>query len=162
MDFFNKVANKISTTSKDVASKAKDQAEIFSLNGQISSQEEIVKKTYGEIGKYVYENQKDGAPNEVAEKFAIIDAALTEIAGLKDQINKIKGVKNCPQCNAEVARGTAFCPDCGFKMPEDAPEQDVEGEAKEVVEAEQEAAEPVVESEAAAEPVAEETVNSEE
>lgn len=134
MGFFDKVGSTISKTGKDAAAKVKEMAEIAKLNGQITTQEDIVKKNYLEIGKYVYENQKDGAPNEVAEKFAVIDAANEEIAKLKQQINDINGVKYCPQCNGEVAKGVAFCPSCGFKMPEEAPEVVEEGEVKEVVE----------------------------
>ena len=67
MDFFNKVGSTISSKSKDVTKKAKELAEISKLTGQIAMKEESIKGTYIELGKYVYENQKDGAPEEVAE-----------------------------------------------------------------------------------------------
>ena len=43
MDFFNKVGSSISNKSKNVAKKAKELAEISSLNSQINTQEEIIR-----------------------------------------------------------------------------------------------------------------------
>ena len=62
MDFFNKAKEKISKTSSDVAKKAKDLTEIAKLNSQISTNESTIKATYIEIGKYVFENLREDAP----------------------------------------------------------------------------------------------------
>lgn len=118
MDFFNKAKSTISSKSKDVAKKAKGMAEVASLNSQISSKETAIKALYLEIGKLVYETQKDAATGEVAEKIQNIDAYMTEIEGLKAQIKTVKGVTNCEECGAELADGVAFCPKCGKKVPE--------------------------------------------
>lgn len=118
MDFFSKLGDKISNTSKDVAKKAKDVAEIANLNSQITTKETTIKSTYVEIGKYVYENLKEDAPAEIAEKFAAIDALMAEIAEMKKNIQALKGVMVCPNCGKDVETGAAFCPGCGNKMPE--------------------------------------------
>ena len=144
MDFFNKVGSTISSKSKDVTKKAKEIAEIAKLTGQIAEKEESIKGAYIELGKYVYESQKEDAPAEVAEKFAVIDAAVEEIEGLKREVRKLKGRQECPDCGKEVSYSAAFCSYCGAKLPEPEPEEVVEeGEVTEVTEEAAEAAEPV-------------------
>lgn len=118
MDFFSKLGDKISSTSKDVAKKAKEVAEIANLNSQITTKESTIKSAYVEIGKYVYENLKEDAPAEIAEKFAAIDTLMAEIEEMKKNIQALKGVQVCPSCGKDVESGAAFCPGCGSKMPE--------------------------------------------
>ncbi len=153
MDFFNKVGSTISNKSKDVTKKAKEIAEIAKLTGRIAEKEESIKGAYIELGKYVYESQKEDAPEEVAEKFAVIDAAVEEIEGLKREVRKLKGRQECPDCGKEVSYSAAFCSYCGAKLPEPEPEEVVEeGEVTEVTEEAAQATEPV---ETASEPVEE-------
>ena len=157
MDFFNKVGSTISSKSKDVTKKAKELAEIAKLTGQIAEKEESVKGAYIELGKYVYETQKEDAPEEVAEKFAVIDATVEEIDHLKREIRRLKGRQECPDCGKEVSYSAAFCSYCGAKLPE--PEEVVEeGDVTEVTE---EAAAPETAPAEEAAP-AEETVKTEE
>ena len=159
MDFFNKVGSTISSKSKDVTKKAKELAEIAELTGQIAEKEESVKGAYIELGKYVYDTQKEDAPEEVAEKFAVIDATVEEIDHLKKEIRRLKGRQECPDCGKEVSYSAAFCSYCGAKLPEPEPEEVVEeGDVTEVTE---EAAAPETAPAEEAAP-AEETVKTEE
>ncbi len=159
MDFFNKVGSTISSKSKDVTKKAKELAEIAKLTGQIAEKEESVKGAYIELGKYVYETQKEDAPEEVPEKFAVIDATVEEIDHLKREIRRLKGRQECPDCGKEVSYSAAFCSYCGAKLPEPEPEEVVEeGDVTEVTE---EAAAPETAPAEEAAP-AEETVKTEE
>lgn len=135
MDFLNKVGSTITSKGKDVTKKAKEIAEIAKLTGQIVEKEESIKGAYIELGKYVYESQKEDAPEEVAEKFAVIDATVEEIEHLKREIRKLKGRQECPDCGKEVSYSAAFCSYCGAKLPEPEPEEVVEeGEVTEVTE----------------------------
>lgn len=134
MDFFNKAKERIAKTSGDVAKKAKDITELTKLKSQVSTNESTIKTTYSEIGKYVYENLKDDAPAEMAEKMAIIDSAFAEIERLKAEILKLKGSVKCEQCGSEVDADVAFCPNCGAKMPEPVVDIIDEEEIKEVKE----------------------------
>lgn len=155
MDFLNKVGSTISSKSKDVTKKAKEVAEIAKLTGKIAEKEESIKGAYIELGKYVYENQKDGAPEEVAEKFAVIDTTVEEIEHLKREIRRLKGRQECPDCGKEVSYTAAFCSYCGAKLPEPEPEEVVdEGEVTEVTAESVESAESAEAAEAA-EPVTE-------
>lgn len=140
MDFLNKAKEKITKTSSDVAKKAKDLTGLAKLNNQVSANENTIKATYTEIGKYVYENQREDAPAEIAEWIAEIDAAMAEIETIKAEILKMKGNVKCENCEKEVADSYPFCPYCGNKMPEPVVEVIDEEEIKEVQEEEAEEA----------------------
>ncbi|MFA9378005.1 MAG: zinc ribbon domain-containing protein [Lachnotalea sp.] len=116
MAFFDKLGESISSKSKDVAKKAKELAEISSLNGKISSQEEIIRETYLDLGKEFYEKYKNDSENEFEAKCDIITASYVEIEEIKKEINKIKNFKICPSCSAELTADAVFCSKCGYKF----------------------------------------------
>lgn len=116
MAFWDKVGGSISNTGKNVAAKAKEVAAVSSLHGQINSQEEVLDKIFLEIGKQYFESNKENPADEYIEKFEEINAAYAKIAELNEEIRKVKGIALCPCCNAEITRGSAFCPKCGGKM----------------------------------------------
>lgn len=132
MDFINKALGAITKTGNEVGQKAKGTAEIAKLKNKIMTKENAVKAIYAEIGKYVYENLKEDAPEEIAEKMTKIDVELEEIAKCKEAINKLKGVRKCENCGKEVVASYAFCPSCGSKMPE--PVVDIVEEVADVTE----------------------------
>lgn len=138
--FLDKVGETITNKGKDVAKKAKEIAEVVSLNNQISTQEDAINKVFLEIGKSVYQLKEEWISTELAEKFSLVDSAYEEIGRLKKEIMTLKGVKKCPGCGAEVANGSAYCPDCGTQMPEEpkaaeetAPKETAEEETPESV-----------------------------
>lgn len=134
MDFINKAIDVISKKSNDVSQKAKDVSEVAKLKNKIMSSENAIKAVYAEIGKYVYENLREDAPEEIAQKMAKIDAAQKEVADCKAKIMKLKGIQKCEQCGKEVAADSAFCPSCGNKMPEPVVDVVDEGNVTEVAE----------------------------
>lgn len=134
MDYINKAIDVITKTGNDVSKKAKDTAEVAKLKNKILTTENSVKAIYAEIGKYVYENLREDAPEEIVEQMAKIDVAKEEVAKCKDAILKLKGVQNCENCNKEVPAEYAFCPACGNKMPEPVVDVVDEGDVTEVTE----------------------------
>lgn len=124
MDFFEKLGETISTKSKDVAKKAKEVAEVVSLNAKISTQEDIIKKTYAQIGQKYYEKYKEDSFNEFGAEFDIINHAMEEIQHLQDEIQTIKNTKICPKCKEEVPTDSAFCSKCGAQFEVETPSSD--------------------------------------
>lgn len=116
MAFFDKMGETISSKSKDLAKKAKDMAEISSLNGQISSQEELINRTYLEMGKMYYDTNKEAPDANYAEKCITITTALERCEQLKKDIQMIKGTKTCESCGGVIGVDSVFCPGCGAQV----------------------------------------------
>lgn len=117
MAFFDKASETINNVSKDVVDKAKEIKELVSLNNQIASQETLVNKYYRELGQFVYEKKGEDIAEPVGEKIALIDATYEEIARLKKELMKKKGLKVCPNCGHEMGKEDAFCSKCGAAAP---------------------------------------------
>lgn len=135
MAFFDKATETFNNVSKDVVDKAKEIKELVSLNNQVASQETLVNKYYRELGQFVYENRGEDIAEPVEEKIALIDAAYEEIARLKKDLMKKKGLKVCPNCGHEMAKDDAFCSKCGTPAPvEEEPAEEAAEETAEVKE----------------------------
>ncbi len=130
MAFFDK----LSSAGKNVADKAKELAEITSLSSKIATQESQIEKCYKEIGRFAYEHRESPCDNGLEDFFKQIDDANVEIERLRAEIRKIKGIKVCENCKAEIPATAAFCPQCGTTAPVDAPEEVVAEEITEVTE----------------------------
>ena len=132
MAFWDKFSETVSSKSKEVADKAKEIAEVTSLTSKISTQESLIEKYFKEIGRFVYEHKDEQCDNGLEERFKLVDAAYEEIEKLRKDIRKIKGIKLCESCGAEIATDVAFCPKCGTAVPEEIPEEVHAEEVREV------------------------------
>lgn len=139
MAFFDKMSETISSKSKDVAKKAKEIAEVTSLNSKISAQQDLIAKTHKELGAFLCEHQEDWREQDITGFFDSVETAKMEILRLQDEIRRVKGVKLCPGCGKEIGNETAFCPFCGTPAPIVAEEPE---EAQDVLAAAIEAAAP--------------------
>ena len=156
MAFWDKFSETVSSKSKEVADKAKEIAEVTSLTSKISTQESLIEKYFKEIGRFVYEHKDEQCDNGLEERFKLVDAAYEEIEKLRKDIRKIKGIKLCESCGAEIATDVAFCPKCGTAVPEQIPEEVQAEEVREVPA--EESAEEAPAAETVAEATAEEAV----
>lgn len=116
MDFFNKLGETLTNKSKEVAQTARDVKDMATLNAKIGQQENKIRTWYQVIGEKVYRAEKDQDHSGLEAEFSMITEAFAEIGRLKQEIEKIKGVKTCPSCKAEVDEGVKFCPECGAKL----------------------------------------------
>lgn len=116
MDFFNKLGETITNKSREAAQTARDVKNLAALNAKIGQQENKIKSWYRVIGEKVYRMEKDQEHSALETEFSMITDAFAEIGRLKKEIEKIKGVKTCPSCHAEVDDSVKFCPECGAKL----------------------------------------------
>ncbi len=126
MSFFDNLGDKLQSTGKDIANKAKDLAEITKLNAKVASEQDKLKEAYRTIGEKYYEAHAELPDPEFVEYFEAITAAKEAIAAAKDEIAEIKGVKLCTTCGAEMSKEAMFCSSCGNKYEpkeEPAPEE---------------------------------------
>lgn len=109
MDFIEKVSGVVTAKSQAAAEKAKEMAEIAKLKSKIASCEEVIKKSYAEIGRIVYEEymeeaaagadfdsecEADDTQQEKAyeKQITAINNAKKGIEEMQQQIKAIKGV----------------------------------------------------------------------
>ena len=124
MAFLEKVSETLAAKGRDVADKAKEMAEVNRLNVQINSQKNTAEKIYAEIGRMVFENREDWKNLDVSGQLEQLDSIQTEITRLQEELYRVKGVRRCGSCGAEIDRDVAFCPKCGSVV--EAPEEEAE------------------------------------
>ena len=129
MDFFDRMGEKLVIAGKDVTQKAKDLSGTAKLNFDIKAKEDFIEKQYAQIGKLYYEDHKeeaDGlsyrigslkeADGAYGQQMQAIAEAFAAIDHMKEEVLKIKGARQCPQCGATVPEDTEFCGKCGAKL----------------------------------------------
>lgn len=115
---FSDIKKKVTQAGASAAQQTKNLAETAKINSHISDEEKQINSLYVKIGKSYFEDNKDNESAEYRESVIAIMDAQARIAQYKEQIAAIKGVRNCPNCGAEVANGAAFCNSCGARMAE--------------------------------------------
>jgi DNA-directed RNA polymerase subunit M/transcription elongation factor TFIIS len=113
MAFFDKVGQKISQTSQNVAQKTKNMTETMKLNGMVSDEEKHINNAFLQIGKIYYETFGKTPDQLFTELIDGINDSKSKIVVYNDQIKQIKGVVRCPKCGAEVPISSTFCGTCG-------------------------------------------------
>ena len=109
MDFFDRMGEKLVIAGKDVTQKAKDLSGTAKLNFDIKAKEDFIEKLY-------YEDHKEEADGAYGQQMQAIAEAFAAIDHMKEEVLKIKGARQCPQCGATVPEDTEFCGKCGAKL----------------------------------------------
>ncbi len=132
MQFFSKITETISDTSKVVAQKAKDISDLTRLNSQISTEENRINAAFLAIGRRYFEENAGEVSEEYISDFSAINDARAKIRSYQDQISIIKGICTCQNCGTEVSNEAVFCSACGAKLekPEPKKEEKKEEESK--------------------------------
>jgi len=90
MAFLDKLGKTIGNVADSASEKAKDFAETTKLNSAISSEEKSINQCYIEIGKFIYEQDKDNSDSSVSHICDKISASMKNIEDLKQRIIDIK------------------------------------------------------------------------
>ena len=116
MAFLNDLSKKISQTSQDVVKKTKDSSEIYRLEGMISEEDRKINSIYQQLGKLYYELHKDSYEISFEAMVLQINDCENRKIQCLEQIDKIKGIKKCPQCGSEIPYTAKFCNSCGSQL----------------------------------------------
>ena len=114
MAIFGEIGKKISQTTQSAVKGTKDLADIARLNSQISDEQKLLNSFFMQIGKRFYELYHDSAEENFSSLCASITETMGKITNLRDEIQKIKGIKKCPGCGGEIPITTTFCGTCGY------------------------------------------------
>lgn len=118
MDFLTDIGKKLTETAKTVTKKSEDIVEITKLNIAIGNEEDKIKRMFLEAGSDLYKSFLNGKSfGEYFDgKCAEIKEMEEDLAKLREKILKLKGNKECKNCNAIVDIEVNFCPNCGAKV----------------------------------------------
>ncbi|MDF2616488.1 MAG: hypothetical protein K0Q47_1143 [Sedimentibacter sp.] len=90
MAFLDKIGKKIGDVAGSATDMAKDFAETTKLNSEISAEEKQINQLFLEIGKFIFENEKENPDSVVADLIGKIKFSQQSIEELKRKIEEIK------------------------------------------------------------------------
>jgi hypothetical protein len=90
MAFLDKIGKKIGDVAGSATDMAKDFAETTKLNSEISAEEKQINQWFLEIGKFIFESEKENPESVVAELIGKIKLSQQTIEELKRKIEEIK------------------------------------------------------------------------
>lgn len=90
MAFLDKIGKKIGDVAGSATDMAKDFAETTKLNSEISAEEKQINQWFVEIGKFIFESEKENPDSIVAELIGKIKLSQQSIEELKRKIEEIK------------------------------------------------------------------------
>lgn len=117
MSFFKDLSKMISETAKEAAKKSSNLVGSTKLSMQMDKYREEIDNIFYDIGKLLYENyeQEDWVKSRFEQKMSQIRDLQENIEKLRKEIVKIKNIKVCESCEAEMDKDALFCPKCGTK-----------------------------------------------
>jgi len=118
MAFFDDVSKKLSEAGKSVANSTKNMAETAKLNSSISDERKKLTDLYQKLGEAYYVKYQENPDPEFAELVNGAKEAIDKIVTLREDLQKVKGIRLCPSCGAENPSNNTFCSKCGQKMDE--------------------------------------------
>lgn len=116
MAFFEQLSKKVTQVSQTTIQKTKEIADIAKLNSNISEEERTIESLYNQIGKYYVEKYGNNCDEECKSLVNNIKEAEEKIQDYRMQIQEIKGVIRCPNCQTDIPEHSQFCNVCGYKL----------------------------------------------
>ena len=117
MEWFDGVKGTVKKTAEKAYEKSGKLIEIAKLNFKINELESGIDKLYVQIGTKAYAGYKDGnfTVDDVKNICELIGSKHEEIEILKKQINEIKDIRVCKNCQSKISADAKFCCECGEK-----------------------------------------------
>ena len=114
---FENIGKKIVGFGNEVKRGTQSFSETVSLNARIDECKKELSNCFYQLGQNFYEKNKNTVPTEYQGIFDRITMLNQTIVQCQEQIKVIKGIRQCPNCGADVAGNVMFCSNCGFSMP---------------------------------------------
>lgn len=117
MTFFDIIGRRTSEAGQKMIQKTKDISDTTRYNSLISEEEKKINNQYYQIGKLYVALHAEDHEEEFAGMIDAIRESEEKMKEYKEEIQKIKGVRRCEKCGAEVPKDASFCSSCGAMMP---------------------------------------------
>lgn len=112
MDVLDDVLKSVQRAGKQAVKKAGEVKDLAKLNMEVRSKEDFIERQYAEIGRRVYETEKDSDSTAFEEVF-LITRTYEEIEEIRKEIAQVKGMIKCEACGADIDPDVSYCPVCG-------------------------------------------------
>lgn len=115
---FEDMKKTISSAARTVARKSGKIMETSKITLAISGANSDIKEEYEKIGELIYKSYKNGEASipDIAAHCELIDAKLEQIEQYREKLGRLKNVKLCPACKAQLSSESTFCAKCGEKL----------------------------------------------
>ncbi len=118
---FEDFGKRFTDAAKAVGRRTQEAADVVKLNGRVTSIQDEIDRLFAQIGKAYYAVRGAGQ-NEAADTLcAEIDRLQLEQKTLREELDRIRNLKRCPNCGEVQALSAQFCASCGTKMPDPPP-----------------------------------------
>lgn len=124
MAFLDDIDKKLTNLGQGAIQKTREMTDSAKLSGALKNLEGQKKDVLADLGAISYRKLKESGEEADPEESGIIarlDELETQIADLRGQIQRVKGVIFCPNCHAQIAQDSMFCNVCGAKIEHPAP-----------------------------------------
>lgn len=121
---------KLSKFASNTKKQAQELIETNKLKSAIRKEEEAIEQTYVRIGQVYFDTYQEDQtiPVNFRQMLDGILASKQKMQELQLEIERVQGVKTCPQCGTETDLEQQFCGNCGYRFdqqPQAAPQQSV-------------------------------------
>lgn len=107
------VYSSASKTAENIADKSKVLAEKSKLKKQIGAEQSAIMSKYNEMGRRLYDANKNSAPAGFEEDFKFISEAFVKISELQEELKELDIDYSCPSCGMKLKKEQVFCHLCG-------------------------------------------------
>lgn len=119
MGFFEDAVLTVKKAGKTVGEKA---TEVYDVSKKKVGTAEIknkIKAAYADMGMLIYDAKKNNVNNDekIAPYIALVDDLNLQLKKLQEEIDQIKNVVTCENCEAVNSLSSEFCSKCGAKLP---------------------------------------------
>lgn len=116
MGFLDEVGKVVSDASQKTIQKTRVMSETVKINSAIVEEEKKIQKMYCQIGTMYVEKYGNNCEEIFWGLVSSILETEEKIKEYQGQLQRIKGVRRCKKCGAEVPLEIAFCNMCGTEM----------------------------------------------
>lgn len=119
MGFLEDAVLTVKKTGKTIGAKANQQYGVIKKNVSATEVKNKIKAAYTDMGQLVYEAIKNNTEcdDKLEPYITLIDDLNVQLEAIQSELNQIKNLTVCPECQTANPSTSEFCSSCGTKLP---------------------------------------------